>query len=328
MKDEPYLFLAYSREDANIADLLANALKMTGIKLWTDLGNIPLGTDFRQAIVNGITAASGLIPILTKFGLNSSWVMEELRICLHLGKPIYPVIVGDHLRLPDDIRHVQVLALSDNPSSTELVAAAQRIAAVSRDKSAAVATQLLELQRFVSRLAEEGPRFGEQSDTEHSTSNSVFVVHGHQDAALNELEQYLKSLDVQPLIMKRITEPDQSLLQRFFTIAGKAQFAVVLLSADDYGVSRLQYELPDVRDKALKYRSRQNVILELGFFFGKLTWDRVIVLFKKPHKEWPDFEMPSDLLGMVTVMMDETDVWKTQVREKLVLAGFALRTAG
>jgi predicted nucleotide-binding protein len=152
----------------------------------------------------------------------------------------------------------------------------------------------------------------------------VFVVHGHQNDALVELEEYLKSLDIEALVMKRITEPSQSLLQRFFSIAGKAQFAVVLLSADDYGVSRDQYELPDVGERALKFRSRQNVILELGFFFGKLTWDRVIVLFKKPHKGWPDFEMPSDLLGMVTVPMDETDIWKKHIRENLVRAGFKL----
>jgi len=327
MKDETYLFLAYSYQDKDLADRFADALEMAGIKPWNPLDAIPMGRDFKQVLIEGITAASGLIPLLTSFGVSSSWVMEELRICLHLGKPIYPVIVGDFPRLPDDIRHVQVLALSNNPSSSELSAAAQRIAAVFRDTSPAMQTQVSELQRFASRLAEEGPRFGEESDTAQA-SNSVFVVHGHQDAALDELEEYLKSVDVDPLIMTRITEPSQSLLQRFFTIAGKAKFAVILLSADDYGVSRKQYELPDVADKALKFRSRQNVILELGFFFGKLTWDRVIVLFKKPHKEWPDFEMPSDLQGMITVTMDETDVWKKQVREKLKLAGFKLRETG
>jgi predicted nucleotide-binding protein len=327
MKDETYVFIAFSAQDRNLARRFADALEITGIKLWTGLDDIPLGADFRQVIIQGITSAAGLIPLLTKFGVSSSWVMEEMRICLHLGKPIYPVVVGDFPRLPDDISHVQVLALSENPSSSELAAAAGRIAAVFRDTSPATQTQVLELQRFASKLAEEGPRFGEQSDTEQA-SNSVFVVHGHQDAALNDLEQYLKSLDVRPLIMTRMQEPSLSLLQRFFTIAGQANFAVILLSADDYGASLDQYQLPDVGDKALKFRSRQNVILELGFFFGKLTWDRVIVLSKKPHKKWPDFEMPSDLHGMVTVPMDETDNWKTQVREKLKLAGFKLRETG
>lgn len=64
------------------------------------------------------------------------------------------------------------------------------------------------------------------------------------------------------------------------TLRGRARYGsrsvsrarTSLLCADDYGASRKQYEAPKVGDRALQFRTRQNVILELGFFYGKLGW--------------------------------------------------------
>ena len=54
-----------------------------------------------------------------------------------------------------------------------------------------------------------------------------------------------------------------SLLQTFFDLGKQAKYAIVPLSGDDYGASLKQYDLPDVGARTLKYRARQNVILEL-----------------------------------------------------------------
>ena len=63
-------------------------------------------------------------------------------------------------------------------------------------------------------------------------------------------------------------------------------FAIALLSPDDTGYSN--------RDGAneAKPRARQNVVLELGYFVGKLGRDRVLAL-KRGH-----VEVASDLAGV------------------------------
>lgn len=98
----------------------------------------------------------------------------------------------------------------------------------------------------------------------------------------------------------------------------------MLLSGDDLGASRLQYEAPNVGERSLKFRSRQNVIFELGFFFGKLGWEHVFVVNKKPSQVYPDFEQPSDLQGTVFDEVDDSGAWRASLADRLAAAGFSL----
>ena len=53
------------------------------------------------------------------------------------------------------------------------------------------------------------------------------------------------------------------------------------------------------------YCARQNVILELGFFLGKLKdFNKVFVLRKNPPEAWPEFGPPSDLAGAIFKEID------------------------
>jgi predicted nucleotide-binding protein len=156
--------------------------------------------------------------------------------------------------------------------------------------------------------------------------SSVFVVHGHDDQALAQLEQYLGSVGVKPVILARRDESPQSLFQKFMTLGAEARFAIVLLCADDYGASCLQYDEPGVEDRALQFRARQNVILELGFFYGHLGWENVFVVFHGPEKVFPNFERPSDLEGVVFDSLSEVD-WRTRLSGRLTAAGFELASA-
>jgi predicted nucleotide-binding protein len=80
-----------------------------------------------------------------------------------------------------------------------------------------------------------------------------------------------------------------------------------------------------VGQNALQFRARQNVILELGFFYGYLGWEHVFVLLKKPHKVFPNFERPSDLEGAVFDLIDDNGKWRVKLAKKLEAAGFQLR---
>ena len=51
--------------------------------------------------------------------------------------------------------------------------------------------------------------------------------------------------------------------------------------------------------RSLKPRARQNVILELGYFMGKLGRDRVCGLYKE------GIEIPSDVLGVLYLKYED-----------------------
>ncbi len=61
-------------------------------------------------------------------------------------------------------------------------------------------------------------------------------------------------------------------------------------------------------------RARQNVVFELGFFFGKLGRKRVAVLLDR------GVEQPSDLDGLVYISLEDGS-WKHHLARELQTAG-------
>ena len=72
--------------------------------------------------------------------------------------------------------------------------------------------------------------------------------------------------------------------------SGDVAFAVILLTGDDVGSAA---EAPSLRKSP-----RQNVILELGYFIGRLGRTRVCALYKG------DMELPSDYQGVLYIEFD------------------------
>lgn len=63
-------------------------------------------------------------------------------------------------------------------------------------------------------------------------------------------------------------------------------------------------------------RARQNVILELGYFLGKLGREKVCALYED------GVEIPSDYQGVVFESLDKKGNWKFSVARELKEAGF------
>jgi predicted nucleotide-binding protein len=64
-----------------------------------------------------------------------------------------------------------------------------------------------------------------------------------------------------------------------------------------------------------KLRARQNVILELGFFLGKLGRKRVCALYQH------NVEIPSDYAGVLFVPIDSGGAWRLPLARELKAAG-------
>ena len=84
-------------------------------------------------------------------------------------------------------------------------------------------------------------------------------------------------------------------------------FAVVLLTADDEGC---------VKGGKLEPRVRQNVLLELGYFIGRLGRAKVCALKRGV------VEIPSDFAGVVWESMDAGHGWKLALARELKAAGY------
>ncbi len=135
--------------------------------------------------------------------------------------------------------------------------------------------------------------------------NEVFVVHGHDEAALQAVARFLERLELPAIVLREQPDQGRTIIEKFEDCAGRVGFAVVLLTPDDIvGTS-----------SAPAARSRQNVIFELGYFAGKLGRGRTCLLRRG------DVEIPSDLYGVIYTELDLAEGWKMKLVKELKAAG-------
>lgn len=116
----------------------------------------------------------------------------------------------------------------------------------------------------------------------------IFVVHGADPDALDQLRLVLFSLGLEPLVQKNIDGKGMHLFQALMeNISRESDCAIVLLTPDDYGYRNTEGET----DR--QPRARQNAILEAGMAFARLGPDKTILLKKGA------LELPSDLEGII-----------------------------
>lgn len=153
------------------------------------------------------------------------------------------------------------------------------------------------------------------SDTKEtgvSSSKNIFIVHGHDDEMKEAVAIAVKKLDLTPIILHEQTNEGLTIIEKIEKHSQKTSFAIILVSPDDMGCKSKLFP------KNAKNRARQNVILEMGYFLGKLGREKVFVLYKESN----DFEMPSDMLGIVYEPYDNG--WENKMREELRSCGLII----
>lgn len=138
--------------------------------------------------------------------------------------------------------------------------------------------------------------------------STVFIVHGHDQAAEAKTAWVIQQLGLTPVILHEKPGKGRTVVEKLEAYSNVG-FAIVLLTPDDVGASS---ETPD----ALQPRARQNVVLELGYFFGKLKRERVCTLYSE------GVELPSDWDGVNYVLMDKHGQWRYSLIEELQAAGY------
>jgi Predicted nucleotide-binding protein containing TIR-like domain len=84
------------------------------------------------------------------------------------------------------------------------------------------------------------------------SSNKVFIVHGHDEAALQGLARFLEKLGLEAIVLMEQPNKGLTITEKFEDSADEVGFAVVLLTPDDVGGIAAQ--------DSQSTRARQNVI--------------------------------------------------------------------
>jgi len=142
------------------------------------------------------------------------------------------------------------------------------------------------------------------------SNNKVFIIHGHDEGTKEKVARFLMQMNLDPIILHEKPNEGKTIIEKFEKHSLDVGFAIALLTPDDVGNSR-------VNEKNLTYRARQNVILELGYFIGKLGRKRVCALLGK------DVEIPSDYSGILYIPLEE-ETWKFNLAKELKNAGFKI----
>jgi len=142
------------------------------------------------------------------------------------------------------------------------------------------------------------------------SNNKIFIIHGHDEGTKEKVARFLMQMNLDPIILHEKPNEGKTIIEKFEKHSLDVGFAIALLTPDDVGNSR-------VNEKNLTYRARQNVILELGYFIGKLGRKRVCALLGK------DVEIPSDYSGILYIPLEE-ETWKFNLAKELKNAGFKI----
>lgn len=118
----------------------------------------------------------------------------------------------------------------------------------------------------------------------------VFIVHGHDDESIRDLNRYVMS-DLgfpKPTILKHEPSINHTVIEKLERYVNRLDLVFVLLTPDDEHIQE---------DGTRVWRARQNVVFELGYFIGALgrNTGRVIILYRGP------VELPSDIAGIICI---------------------------
>lgn len=139
--------------------------------------------------------------------------------------------------------------------------------------------------------------------TKAASETRVFIVHGRDQLRRVAVARFVERLGMVAVILAEQADQGRTIIEKFEDHGNEADYAIVLMTPDDFG---------GVSGDDPHPRARQNVILELGYFMGRLQRRRVTALVVG------DVERPSDVDGILYVRWtDDDDEWQRLVARNM-----------
>jgi predicted nucleotide-binding protein len=139
-------------------------------------------------------------------------------------------------------------------------------------------------------------------------SNIEMRLHDH--GRMQAVARFIEYLELSPIILHERASKGSTIIEKLEKHASVA-FAIILLTPDDVG--SIATDQNDLRPRA-----RQNVVLELGYFMGKLGRMRTCALIVE------GVEIPTDYSGVIYILIDENDAWKFKLAKELRAVGLPI----
>ena len=154
---------------------------------------------------------------------------------------------------------------------------------------------------------------GEEDEVEEKIklTREIFIVHGKNKEMKESVARTCEKLKLKPIILHEQRNQGKTVIEKFEKYSDVG-FAIILLSPDDKGYHR------DIDPSNAKLRARQNVIFEFGYFVGKIGRKNVVALYLEDD----NFEMPTDLSGIIYIPYDKNDAWKYKLISELQSSGY------
>lgn len=188
-----------------------------------------------------------------------------------------------------------------------------RIVEICKDKNESI-SDAEELLSYLKTLKEDDAFLFEgktKKEIPHNTkvdNKKVFIVHGHDEAAINVVARALEHDSFEPVILREQPDNGKTIIEKIEENSDVG-YAVVLYTPCDEGRDALK------KDEPLKKRARQNVVFEHGYLMGHLGRSKVAALVKG------NVETPGDISGVVYIQLDDAGAWKLQLVKNMNAAG-------
>ena len=138
-------------------------------------------------------------------------------------------------------------------------------------------------------------------------NNKVFVVHGHDGELKEKVARRLEQQDIEAIILSEQVNRGRTIIEKIEAYSDVHR-AIALFTQDDIGAAKEEKENQ-------KYRARQNVVFEAGYFMGYLGRENVILIADE------NVEIPGDLSGMVYTTKDN---WEFELLKELNAIGMKI----
>jgi predicted nucleotide-binding protein len=160
--------------------------------------------------------------------------------------------------------------------------------------------------RYLTQLEDENQKAKNESNSkgrdEKLMENKVFIIHGHDNEMKPQVQLLLTRANLNDVVLHECPDKGRTVIDKLEQESEGACYAIALLSPDD--------ELADGQ-----YRARQNVILEIGYFLGKLGKEKVRMLKRG------DVEIPTDLQGILYETYDDGGAWRIKLLKEMHAVG-------
>lgn len=192
--------------------------------------------------------------------------------------------------------HVGEMALLDTTSKRSATISTNEptvVAKVAETKFSKIANANPELWRRAAVIL--AARLRERNKFQSPPRSQPVVFIGSSSEGLNLVDGITRSLRRHPYVLKPWTrgvfECSQTTIEDLIRVTKEADFAIIILTADDVTKSR----------RRSKPSPRDNVLFELGLFMGSLGRERTYIVAPKSM----NLKIPTDLLGIKCLLFQQ-----------------------